>query len=136
LFSSVDALDDTIKHLIIRGINHDKSKLSKIETKTFIKYQGTLKTLKFGSKEYTYYLDKLKPALEHHYSKCSHHPQHFTNGVYGMSNIDLIEMICDWFASCKRNNGDIMKSLEFCSKRFNITGNLYKTLKNTIETMM
>ena len=57
--------------------------------------------------------------------------------VDGMSLIDLIEMICDWIASSKRNpGGDIIKSIEINQKRFGYTDELRNILFNTAEDII
>lgn len=34
-------------------------------------------------------------ALLHHHCHNSHHPEFYANGIYGMNDLDLVEMICD-----------------------------------------
>ena len=52
----------------------------------------------------------------------------------GMNLIDLVEMMCDWKAATLRHDsGDISKSMEVNTKRFNIPDDLVKILENTID---
>jgi hypothetical protein len=116
-----------------RGIYHDRSKLLPPEKGLFDEMTPILKTLTYGSEEYKESLTKLKPALDHHYSSNSHHPEHYSNGVDGMNLLDLIEMWCDWNAAVSRTaNGDIAKSLEINRKRFGLSDQLYNIFKNSI----
>lgn len=113
---------------------HDKSKLESPEKELFDKYTPLLKSLTYGSEEYKESLVNLKPALDHHYTNNSHHPEHYENGIDGMCLIDVVEMLCDWLAAVKRtDNGDIYKSLEINRTRFNMSDQLYSILKNTVD---
>jgi hypothetical protein len=87
----------------------------------------------YGSKEYFEQLKELAPALEEHYQINPHHPEHFpSRGIRGMNLIDLMEMMCDWLASTKRQkNGDIFKSIEINQKRFGYSDELKDILENT-----
>jgi hypothetical protein len=155
LIEKVDILEDTLnanketlKHiekvreflgmvieiLIDRSDKHDKSKLEEPENEYFAKVTSKLSGTTYGSEEYNKYLEELKPALEHHYSKNKHHPEHFPNGIDDMSLLDILEMVCDWKASSMRHHdGNILKSIEINSKRFKIDKQLANILKNTVE---
>lgn len=51
-----------------------------------------------------------------------------------MDLVQLCEMICDWLAATKRNkNGNIHKSIEFNTGRFDMTPQLASILKNTVD---
>ena len=39
--------------------------------------------------------NKFEIALANHHAGNSHHPEHYLNGIYGMSDLDLCEMVCD-----------------------------------------
>jgi hypothetical protein len=98
----------------------------------FAEITPILAELTYGSEEYQESLDKLKPALDHHYASNRHHPEHFVNGVNDMTLVDLIEMFCDWKASSLRqNDGNLLKSIEISAERFNIDPQLKQILINT-----
>ena len=104
--------------LFKRGIAHDMSKFSKEEFGEFIKYTKFMKHTKYGSDEYYNYLEKLKPALSHHYSRNSHHPEYHTKFIR-MTSLDLLEMLADWGASVHRHKtSDLQNSFEINQKRF------------------
>ena len=46
-------------------------------------------------------------ALLHHHCHNSHHPEHYINGVYGMSELDLCEMVCDWKSRSEEFGTDV-----------------------------
>ncbi|MFW6242670.1 MAG: DUF5662 family protein [bacterium] len=143
-----DSTQDTLKHIetinillekIIvelnnRCINHDKSKLQSPEKEAFDIYTPKLKDVTYGSDKYKQYLAELDIALKHHYSHNRHHPEHFENGINGMTLIDIIEMLADWKAATLRHNdGSIIKSLEINKKRFNLSDDLYIIMLNTVK---
>ena len=115
-----------------RGVKHDASKLESPEVELFAEVTPKLAETTYGSDEYNAFLDKLKPALDHHYASNRHHPQHFVNGINDMTLIDIIEMFCDWKASTLRqNDGNLLKSIETNAERFNMDGQLKQILMNT-----
>ena len=137
--------------IINRAIGHDKSKLSPEELPIFVKYTPKLKGCTYGSGEYKQFLAEMKPALDHHYAKNRHHPEHFRlqvaddfeffeknkkNTICCMNMIDLIEMLCDWLAATERHaDGDIYKSIEINQKRFGYSDELKSILINTVQAI-
>ncbi len=108
--------------LCMRALAHDMSKYSKHEAPYFAHVIFRLKHITYGSEAYKKALKHIEPALNHHYSKNRHHPEHHNNGVADMTPQDKVEMVCDWYAATKRHaDGDIYKSLEINQKRFDYT---------------
>jgi len=125
-----------VTELLERSNNHDHSKLREPEKSYFDKYTPMLKDSQYGSEEYNNFLKKLKPALDHHYSKNSHHPEHYENGVDGMNLFDIIEMLLDWVAASERHSkADIFKSIDYNKERFKMSEQLVNIFKNTINFM-
>ena len=123
-----------ISELLDRKANHDKTKLEFPEKQEFDKYNQKLKELSIGTDEYNENIYVLRNALCHHYRYNRHHPEHFGNGIYGMTIMDLTEMICDWKASSERQkNGDIFDGIEKQSQRFNYDKSMVRVLSNTVE---
>jgi hypothetical protein len=123
-----------VAELLIRGVNHDQTKLESPEVELFTEYTDKLAGVTYGSDEYKSYLEKLKVALDHHYAKNRHHPEHFVNGVNDMNLIDIIEMFCDWKAATLRHDdGNLQKSIDHNAKRFNMSDQLTKIFRNTVE---
>lgn len=118
----------------LRVTKHDASKLEDPEKSTFDEFSPKLRDSTYGSDEYWSFLDAMKPALEHHYANNRHHPEHFENGVDGMTLVDLVEMLSDWKAATERHtDGDLEKSLEIQKKRFNLSDQLVSILRNTAK---
>ena len=125
------------RRLQFRGQEHDLSKLEPPEKEAFDACATHLATLTYGTPEYHAALDDLKPALAHHYSVNLHHPEHWKDGVAGMSLLDIVEMLMDWKAAAERmkGGGDIRHSLEVNTTRFDLSPQLASILKNTIDEM-
>ena len=143
-----DSKEDTIKHiklvfeysrrirkdLFFRELGHDKSKLEEPEKSVFDEFTPKLATSTYGSEEYKGFLKEMNVALEHHYSVNRHHPEHFENGIKGMTLVDLIEMICDWKAATLRHHdGNILKSIELNQERFGYSDELKQIIINTVN---
>jgi len=126
-----------VAHMLKRAEQHDKSKFSEEEAKVFDEYSDKLKGVTYGSPEYQSYLEAMQPALEHHYAMNSHHPEHFEDGVNGMTLFDLLEMFVDWYAATKRHeDGSIWKSIKTNEERFKLSPQLVSILHNTAITLI
>ena len=129
-------LDDVAYELDSRAIIHDKSKLSEEEAPIFQKFTPKLKDSTYGSDEYNGFLERMKPALEHHYRENRHHPEHHPYGIHDMTLIDLVEMLCDWKAASERHdNGDIVHSINVNTERFGICPELSHILMATARVL-
>jgi hypothetical protein len=129
-------LNMVISNLITRGENHDQSKLEQPEVELFTKYTPKLAVTTFGSEEYNQYKKEMGVALEHHYARNSHHPEHHKNGINDMSLLDLIEMLVDWKAASERHNdGNILKSIEYNGQRFEMSPQLIRIFENTAKEL-
>ena len=125
-----------VVELLKRGELHDQTKLDSPEVELFTEYTDKLSTVTYGSDEYNQTLEKLKPALEHHYANNRHHAEFHKNGINDMNLIDLMEMLMDWKAASERHsNGNIRKSIEINAGRFRIDNQLQKILENTIKDL-
>jgi hypothetical protein len=141
-----DSTADTLDHIrkVIRNLNgfqiellvrseiHDNSKLERPEKEIFDAVTPKLRSLTYGSDEYKAGIAELGEALAHHYANNSHHPEHYPNGVAGMSLLDVVEMFCDWKAASERHaDGDFAKSLDINRKRFELSDQLAAIFENT-----
>jgi hypothetical protein len=125
-----DQLGVAIDNLRRRQKLHDASKLHDPEAKGFMAMgsDARLQTLTYGSAEYMAVLREHKPTIAHHYDQNDHHPEYWkthrardisceqltpdgevaTNGAALISQMTLpalVEMLCDWRAAGKRNEG-------------------------------
>jgi hypothetical protein len=119
-----------------RQAAHDMSKLQEPEKSLYDEFTPLLRDLTYGSEEYKETLKAMGPALQHHYEVNSHHPEHFDNGINGMTLVDLVEMLADWKAAGMRHaDGNMQQSLEVNRKRFAISDQLYEILQNTVKEL-
>jgi len=141
-----DSRADTLKHsmrvgellvavigeLADRATHHDVSKTEPPEVEVFDKFTPLLAKSAFGSDEYKSQLREMGEGLRHHYAVNSHHPEHYVNGVNGMTLVDVIEMLADWRAATERNpNGDLGRSMDINRDRFHVDEQLDQIMRNT-----
>ena len=146
--TSDDVMRDTVKHvqrvglllmdvtsrLQYRAIMHDASKFSEEEWASFVAATPKLASMTYGSDEYRKTLKTIQPAIKIHYSRNSHHPEHYANGIADMTLLDLMEMLCDWKAASERHNdGDLRHSIEHNAERFGYDHNMKRLLYLTAE---
>jgi hypothetical protein len=133
---------DVVERLQRAAMRHDDSKFSAAEFDTFAAETPGLRSLTYGSAEYKAALDRLGPALQHHYQANSHHPEHFglhicaqcgsddrtepctcggprTADMSRMDLLQLIELLADWKAATERHaDGSLPRSIVGNAKRF------------------
>lgn len=129
-----ELLGNAAIELLRRGQIHDNSKLQSPEKELFDEVTTQLQGCTYNSEEYKGFLKQLEPALDHHYAKNSHHPQHYPDGVDGMNLFDVIEMFFDWKAASERHgNGNICHSITVNRDRFKLSDQLTNIFKNTVK---
>lgn len=127
-------LNEFVRNLLERGELHDQSKMRSPEVEAFTEFTPKLAGSTYGSAEYEEFRKAMKPALDHHYAKNRHHPEHFKDGINDMDLLDLVEMFCDWKAATLRHNdGNLRKSIEINAERFAISSQLRRILENTAD---
>lgn len=123
-----------LSNLAFRMANHDQSKYTNDEYDLVIG-KPYLDTLDYNSLEYKEGLNKVKDAVKNHYRANSHHPEHYKNGILGMSLIDLIEMLCDWKAASNEHGSTIHESIQRNIERFNLSDEMQKIMLNTVNEL-
>lgn len=125
---------EMIRQLDKRAQVHDASKFEEPERSVFAQNGHKLKSVEYGTPDYDKVKAEVQVAIDHHYSKNTHHPEHWPKGVDDMCLLDIVEMLCDWAAAVKRNkNGNVHKSIEFNQERFDISPQLAQIMRNTID---
>jgi len=129
-------MDVVIHELRARAEVHDASKLREPEKSGYDQLTAKLADVEYGSDAYRAALEEARPTIEHHYAVSPHHPEHWTNGIAGMSLLDVIEMLCDWKAASERTKqGSIAQSLGHNRMRFQIDDQLASILENTVREL-
>lgn len=119
-----------------RARNHDQTKLESPEKEVFGEHTPELSRTPYMTPAYTELLAKVQPALDHHYSRNRHHPEHWPNGVNDMTLIDLVEMLCDWKAATERvKDGNIRMSITKNADRYKISEQLTQIFENTVREL-
>lgn len=130
------AIAFVIAELQERGRVHDQSKLVEPEKSVFDRVTQRLSSEVYGSPEHTAARAELGEALVHHYTHNSHHPEHYPNGIDGMSLLDYIEMFADWRAAGERyKGGNLADSLRINKERWNISDQLTTVFENTAKEL-
>lgn len=119
-----------VRDLLHRSEQHDQSKLTSPEVEMFDEFAPKLKVLELNSPEYNAAREAMGAALQHHYEHNSHHPEHYPNGVQGMTLLDVFEMLCDWQASAQRKGVSV--DLESQQQRFGYSDELKRLMLNTL----
>jgi len=118
--------------LMWRAITHDLSKFHQIEASEFAQHTPMLRVVRYGSDEYKRILTKLKGALDVHYGKNRHHPEHWKYGLHEMDAVDLCEMLCDWEAASKMSpGGSLINSVDHNEERFHTGSIMADVFRNT-----
>jgi hypothetical protein len=117
-----------------RAVGHDASKLEEPEKSGFDIIRPRLDHDDIDSDEYRATLREYESVLRHHYDRNRHHPEHFPDGISGMTLWDVVEMVCDWAAASQRKPGGKV-NLDWAAKRFGIEPQLARIFANTVEEM-
>ena len=80
--------------LLKRGCEHDNSKF---DTEEFRRLSQILKSRKCFTDADSKLSPEEKKAIQYHWDHNRHHPEYFEDSSE-MTELDTIEMVCDWFA--------------------------------------
>jgi hypothetical protein len=111
---------------------HDNSKLNDPEEKAmFDHWTPELREATFGSDQYKVALDGMGEGVKRHYRANRHHPEHYENGVNGMTLVDVVEMVADWMAAAQAKNTHV--DLAHAAQRFNLSPQLVDIIANQLR---
>jgi hypothetical protein len=131
-------VDELLLQVIVglqeRLTRHDLSKMAPPEKAVFDRVTPQLKASTYGSEEYKQSLADIGDVLVHHYGANRHHPEHYPDGIAGMTLVDVVEMLADWKAATERHDdGSLARSLTIQEERFGIEPQLMALLRNTAQ---
>lgn len=116
--------------LLRRASIHDNSKLEDEELEALSRISEDKTTLKEASEKLTSF--KIK-AIELHWKNNRHHPEFFSD-TKNMSELDIIEMVCDWHARSVQYGTNLIEFFETRQKnRFNFPKNIYNKIYKYCE---
>lgn len=146
-----DSTKDTLEHIakvrgnifqmmmnvFMRFESHDSSKLEEPEKSMYDEYipkiKETEKEFGYGSPQYEEVVKQMGVVMRHHFDANYHHPEHYSNGINGMSLLDLIEALADWKAASMKSGQPL--NLEANKKRFGMSDQLFEIFKNTVKEL-
>lgn len=114
--------------LLVRAMQHDNSKLEGTELQHFLELNALEKKL---TEEGIWEVPKgiIKDLISEHWKNNRHHPEHFED-VSKMSELDIIEMVCDWHSrSCQFRNDLIAYVDEQQRVRFNFPQDMFQKIR-------
>lgn len=127
-----DHIETFVAEMLRRGRVHDASKFSAVEKAALDEAMPLLKGVAYGSAEWRAVIDRIAPALAHHFAHNPHHPEHYGNeGIAGMDLFDVVEMVCDWMAAAARHPEDGVR-LDINTRQFGIEPQLASIIANTL----
>ena len=114
--------EELSRELLKRAFVHDDSKLNDEELKNFLE-------LKIKDKPFINANSMLneyeKERIQIHWKNNRHHPEYFDD-IRDMEEIDIIEMVCDWYARSMQYGTDIIEFAETRQKnRFNFPEDMF-----------
>lgn len=91
--------------LLKRAANHDNSKFNNDEFKNMAQILNSDEC--FKNAEYKLSPEE-KKAIETHWKHNKHHPEYFEN-LEDMTELDMLEMVCDWYARSLQYGTDFIE---------------------------
>lgn len=102
-----DRTDDAIK-LAKRCANHDDSKFESDEMQEFLQLPYEGENMKEADKELP---TTVKTLIAKHWKHNRHHPEFFDD-YHQMNEIDIMEMVCDWYARSLQYHTDFKEFVQ------------------------
>lgn len=122
-------------NLIRRGATHDNSKFSKEEFDKLVNIISS-DTEKCFRDAKTKLNETERKAIEHHWKSNRHHPEYFDNSD-DMTELDIIEMVCDWAARSEQYGTNLIDFVkERQHNRFKFSAELYNKIEMYCELIV
>ena len=108
-----------------RAVLHDNSKLDDNELGAFSKLDNRKAALRDPNVGFD---DDTRHVIEVHWNKNRHHPEYFPN-IEDMTEIDILEMCCDWHARSVQYGTDLLEFAQIRQdNRFRFKEEQYKKI--------
>lgn len=112
-------------NIMKRAFEHDFSKLTDEEFYGIAKFADEMQITKDSnniSEEKEYYINL-------HRDNNKHHPEYWTN-IHDMTELDIMELACDWCSRSEQFNTDVIEFLEDGQKtRFHFPEHIYNNIE-------
>ena len=120
---------DKAIELLHRACEHDNSKFSTIELEHLVSIINSDSNNSFRD-AHNKLSEKEMKAIEVHWKNNRHHPEYFSSHN-NMSEVDIIEMVCDWYARSIQYKTDFIPFiLERQHNRFKFNDTIFKKILN------
>ncbi len=125
--------DDLAIEICRRAVIHDNTKLDDNELNAF----STLSAKKEALKDPNICPDEqTKEVIEIHWVKNRHHPEYFPD-KNDMTELDIIEMCCDWHARSVQYKTDLLNFVEIRqNNRFHFSDEQYAKILNYCKVLI
>lgn len=124
--------DDEAKELLHRAFIHDNSKIDDDEMEAFLQLRPQKKCFTNADDELNNF-EKERIAI--HWKKNRHHPEYFDD-VTKMTEIDIMEMVCDWAARSLQYNTNLIEFVETRQEnRFKFPDDMFNKIMNYCKIM-
>lgn len=111
--------------LLKRAAVHDNSKLEGHELKLMSRLWD--KKEAFTDAQYTL-SERQKEIIQEHWKKNRHHPEYFED-YSEMTELDILEMVCDWHARSSQYHTDLMEfAITRQENRFHFNEEMYEKI--------
>lgn len=119
--------------LMRRAVVHDNSKLTAVELKCLSKLDSGPKTL--GNPSAKFNTEQLK-HIKKHWKNNPHHPEYHSK-YSDMSELDIIEMVCDWHARSVQFGNNLIEFVKARQEnRFHFKESQFKKILQYCEVMV
>lgn len=120
--------EDEALQLMERAFSHDMSKLSNDEFYGMSKYINDLGNNNNNSQE-------KQEVINTHINNNKHHPEYWDDS-FQMTELDIMELACDWFSRSKQFNSDPIEFLYSKQKdRFNFPEDIFDKIEEYLEIL-
>ena len=96
---------DLAIELIRRAAEHDNSKFQPVELNSISEIKDNFSNFKNPN---LLLPSEDEEKIKEHWKNNRHHPEHFSD-VENMTELDILEMVCDWHARSKQHNTDLIE---------------------------
>lgn len=112
--------------LFKRGSEHDNSKF---DTEEFTRLSKILKSKKCFIDAKTQLSKEERKAIQYHWEHNRHHPEFHVEPSDDMSELDILEMVCDWYARSKQYGTEFIPFvMERQENRFKFSEDKFKQI--------
>lgn len=124
--------EDMALALLYRANIHDNSKLVGPELELLANLEGNQDTFINPNVQLS---ENQQKIIEKHWENNRHHPEYFDN-IEDMTELDIIEMVCDWYARSMQYKTDFLSFVKSRQEnRFHFTSKMFESILRYCEVL-